>query len=397
MSMIQRLKQSYLLSQPHQGFFLFGMVWAMVSMALFALSYRGILTPVVGAVEFHVYSLLFLTFTQLFLGFLMTTFPRYCATPTVPHESYRPVVVLYQAGALLALVGSVTSIWLYCAAVLLLFIAHILGLLILEWVYHISHAPDKRDPLWMLAGMRLGVLLHFAWLLGSIAWAFDIGNSAVSWLFAPLFYPYVLFVTFAVAQRMIPFFSQAQPTKNPYTLAFVFGALLFKALFATLGMALPEAILSLGLGFFVMREILWWNMRLFEGPAMVWILHVALLWLPIGLLVDALALFASALHWGEAPFLGLHLLAVGFLTTMLIGFGTRVTLGHSGRAIVADRIAVALFVWTQAVVVLRATAALYAEQLWIFDAAVAAWLLLFVVWGVRFGPMLMIKQVWRRG
>ncbi|MBN2895872.1 MAG: NnrS family protein [Campylobacterales bacterium] len=395
MSMVERLKRSYLLSQPHQGFFLFGMLWAMVSMVLFALSYHGIVTPVAGAVELHVYTLLFLTFTQLFLGFLMTTFPRYCSTASVPGESYRPVVVLYQVGALFVLVGSVTSIWLFCAAVLLLFIAHVLGLLILEWVYHISHAPDKRDPLWMLIGMRLGALLHFSWLLGVIAQAFDIGNSVVSWLFAPLFYPYVLFVTFAVVQRMIPFFSQAQPTKNLYTLAFVFGALLFKALFASLQMALPEAIVSLALGFFVMREILWWNMRLFEGPAMVWILHVALSWLPIGLLIDALALFASALQWGEAPFLGLHLLAVGFLTTMLIGFGTRVTLGHSGRAIAADRVAVALFVWTQAVVVLRAMAALYAEQLWIFDAAVAAWMALFVLWGLRFGPMLVIKQVWR--
>ncbi|MCX6073897.1 MAG: NnrS family protein [Campylobacterales bacterium] len=30
-------------------------------------------------------------------------------------------------------------------------------------------------------------------------------------------------------------------------------------------------------------------------------------------------------------FLGTHLLVLGFLTTILIGFGTRVTLGHSGQ------------------------------------------------------------------
>lgn len=59
----------------------------------------------------------------------------------------------------------------------------------------------------------------------------------------------------------------------------------------------------------------------------VWVLHAAYAWLPIGLGLKALYLvggFAFAAHW-------LHALAIGAAATMILAVMTRASLGHTGR------------------------------------------------------------------
>jgi uncharacterized protein involved in response to NO len=91
-------------------------------------------------------------------------------------------------------------------------------------------------------------------------------------------------------------------------------------------------------------------------------------------------------------FLNIHLLALGFLTTVLIGFGTRVTLGHSGQPPHADKLAAKLFWFIQVVVVLRALLSFNTAFKWgadfLFDISLSAWLLLFLVWALRYGKVL---------
>ena len=91
-------------------------------------------------------------------------------------------------------------------------------------------------------------------------------------------------------------------------------------------------------------------------------------------------------------FFGIHLLLLGFLLTVLIGFGTRVVLGHSGQVPHADRLTKALFVLTQIVVFARALVSFNAAFGWgvsfLFDIAAALWTLLFLLWGGRFFKVL---------
>lgn len=82
------LKNSYFLSQPHQPFFILGSLNAIVMMVLFALSYKGVLTLTTESVNFHAYSLIFLVFTNMFTGFLFTTFPRFCQSEVISKQYY---------------------------------------------------------------------------------------------------------------------------------------------------------------------------------------------------------------------------------------------------------------------------------------------------------------------
>ena len=109
--------KNYFLSQPHQPFFLFGVVWAIVSMVLFVLAYKGILSLVIGRNEFHFYSLVFIVFTQFFHGFLFTTFPRFCMSPTIPKDVYARINLIYQVGAALFFAGAFVSVWMVLIAI----------------------------------------------------------------------------------------------------------------------------------------------------------------------------------------------------------------------------------------------------------------------------------------
>lgn len=70
----------------------------------------------------------------------------------------------------------------------------------------------------------------------------------------------------------------------------------------------------------------WRGWRVRNEP-ILWILHLAYLWMPVGLGLKALSLLGAvpaAASW-------LHALTVGAIATMILGVMTRVSLGHTGR------------------------------------------------------------------
>lgn len=96
-----------------------------------------------------------------------------------------------------------------------------------------------------------------------------------------------------------------------------------------------------------LRLLQWATLRTLRQP-IVWVLHLAYAWLPVGLALKAVALLAGsaiAAFW-------LHALTIGAVTTMILGVMTRASLGHTGRALVVDPlIALAYALLTAAAVV----------------------------------------------
>jgi len=98
--------------------------------------------------------------------------------------------------------------------------------------------------------------------------------------------------------------------------------------------------------------------------------------------------------WSGTSFLALdiHTLVLGFIFTILIGFGTRVTLGHSGNQMQADKYTKFLFYWTQVVVVTRLLTSLVSAFGWnfmvLFDITATTWIVMFVAWALRFFAVL---------
>jgi uncharacterized protein involved in response to NO len=103
----------------------------------------------------------------------------------------------------------------------------------------------------------------------------------------------------------------------------------------TLGdLAVPDSRLA-GILAALAAVIQAWRLTQWAGPRtlrqpIVWVLHLAYLWLPIGLALKSIALLEGAAfsaYW-------LHALTIGVLSTMILAVMTRAALGHTGRPLI---------------------------------------------------------------
>lgn len=378
----------YSFSQPHQLFFFFGIVWAIVDMLVFALAYKGTISISVSPITFHAYSMIFIVFTQFFVGFIFTTFPRFCQSDTIARRNYVGIFALFQSGALLLLAGLLWLETISMAGAAVLFIANFFVIFQLLRIYRTgttTHASS--DPFWILTGFSAGAVSHILFALELFSPA-DIYTYAVQ----SGFWLYIIFTTFVIAQRMVPFFSHVMAQKQKGFSAIVFGSLIVKIFFALYGFVWYEVIVDTLLGLFILREIYRWKLPLFHSPAILWVLHLAILWLPSALLFGAFSQLIVQLNNSVMGALEVHLAAIGFLTTILIGFGTRVTLGHSGQTPHADSYTKNLFGLVQVVVIFRAIYAILGldgDNMLFFDLSVTAWVILFILWSLRYAPVLL--------
>jgi uncharacterized protein involved in response to NO len=91
-----------------------------------------------------------------------------------------------------------------------------------------------------------------------------------------------------------------------------------------------------------------WRPFLTHGQPIVWILHVAYAWLPVGLALKAVELLTGA----AISAFWLHALTIGAITSMIAGVMTRAALGHTGRALVVSP-AIAAYLLISAAAIVR--------------------------------------------
>ncbi len=376
--------QNYFLSQVHQPFFLSGIVAAVVVMLMFMLAYKGTLVLQVDSAPFHSYSLIYLVFTQFFTGFIFTTFPRFCQSAVITKVYYLWSWGVQQLGTVLFLFGAVFSPELLYVGIALLLAANMALVYKLGEIYRKAPVAARHDPRWILLGFGMGLVAHFLYLLDFTG----VDDSAV----AIALNLYLVYVTFAVGQRMVPFFSHSPVAKNEHFVPIVFAALVLKTAASVLGFSIVQIIVDIGLGLYIAVEVKRWKMPFSGSPAILKILHVSFYWLIAALLAGGVVGLIETVTQLRFMMLETHLLAIGFVTTMLIGFGTRVTLGHSGQPPHADATTLKIFYLLQVVVLGRILFSLLmgfnTQMFWAFDLSVTLWLLLFIFWGVRFGPVL---------
>ena len=379
-------KNKYFFSQPHQPFFVLAFVNAIITMVVFLLSIKGILFLALTPTSFHVYGLVYLMFTPAFFGFLFTTFPKFASTPIIEKKQYMRIFSLLYLGAILFLLGSIVSPFLSAISMVLVFSAHVMGILILKNIYITTTMEDRHDIFWILLSMGFGLLSHFLFIMAQIFYMplMDLANDISIYL-------YLFLVTFSVAQRMVPFFSHCMVEKNDKLLKIVFSLLLFHILLENI-YTNSSFIVDFALAFVIGKELLSWKLPFPNPNPLLWILHIALYWIPVGFFLGGLSNFISLLSSIQFMALETHIIMLGFVLTILIGFGTRVTLGHSGNIMQADKWTTIIFYWTQVVIATRILVSLVSAFGWnimvLFDISVAAWILMFILWGVRFFTVL---------
>ncbi|WP_188108597.1 NnrS family protein [Sulfurimonas lithotrophica] len=386
----QTKKENYFLSQVHQPFFTLGISNTIIMMLIFALGYKGVLTLSVDALFFHVYSLIFIVFINIFTGFLFTTYPKYTGMNNVEKPFYKKLFYINLFGFILFLIGALTHVTILLIATTLIIYGNYLIVKKLKKLFENSTAANLEDPFWMLRAFKFG-------LAGNILMVISIFIPVIQqFAIALSFFMFLIFLTFAVGQRMIPFFSHSMEEKDERFIGTVFVLFIIKTILATFNsydyVKIAEIIVDILLGLYMLGEFLKWKILDKNAHPIIWILHLGLFWLPAAFVLDAISLIAELYLDTSFYFLGIHLIALGFLTTILIGFGTRVTYGHSGQPPQAEGLVLGLFYFTQIVVLTRFLYSLNIGFSWglnfLFDISFTTWLILFVLWAAKFLPVL---------
>ena len=404
-SMDQRWRWRYLMLAPHRlGFFL-AMVVLVVSgawwaLALVARSFGGwglhyALSPstVHGAVMAFGFIPLF------FAGFLFTAGPKWLGVEPLPAQALRVPLVGQALGWLLWIGG---GHWRMEAALagLALAAAGLVWMTLLFWGrVRQSQAEDQLHARVIGTACALGCASLVALWLSLALGAHDLARV---WVLTGL-WGFVVVVYVTVAHRMIPFFtSSAMPMVRAWRPFWVLWLMLAAAALQVLsvwldwaGVGGPAWALLHGAlqvvvgGVLVWLAVVWGLVQSLKNRLLA-MLHIGFLWLGLAYLLGGLSQWLVG-GWGIGTLgLGaLHALTMGCLASLMLAMVTRVSCGHSGRALVADRIAWSLFWLLQAATLLRIAAAVPGVMdvawAWLLPLAAGLWAVIMGIWGVRLG------------
>ena len=134
----------------------------------------------------------------------------------------------------------------------------------------------------------------------------------------------------------------------------------------------------------------WGGLRSRDEP-LVWSLHLAYAWLPVGLAMKATYLLTGAAwsaHW-------LHALTIGAAASMVLAVMSRASLGHTGRALVASRpIAIAFVLLCLAALVrVFSPSVETVDYRWTVMVAGALWVAAFGLFVIAYTPILMRPRI----
>jgi uncharacterized protein involved in response to NO len=382
-----------LFSYGFRPFFLGGAVWAALAILLWLPMFFGEMQipTAFSPMDWHAHEMLYGYLPAVITGFLLTAIPNW--TGRLPLQGTRLIVLFlaWLAGRLAILcsapIGPIAAGGIDCLFLLLVAAATAREVIVgRNW--------KNLSPIGLLTALLAGnVLFHIeAYRTGSADDARRIGIAAVIALVA------------LIGGRVIPSFTRNWLAReNPGRLPIPFGRFDMAAL-AVSGLALVMWVVWPGLpatavGLLIagvlhaIRLARWAGDRTVRSPLTL-VLHIAYGFIPLGfLLLGAAILLPDTIPVSAS----IHAWTAGAIGTMTLAMMTRVSLGHTGRPLVAGPLGCAIYAAVIVAALARVCASLdpaaYATLLLI---AGAAWIAAFGMFAIFYGPILARPRVGAR-
>jgi uncharacterized protein involved in response to NO len=280
-------------------------------------------------------------------GFLLTAVPSWTGQRGFAGWPLVLLVVLWLLGRLLV---ASSAHWppLLTAGVDLAFLP-VLALMLLP---PLSRTRNRNAPL-------LVVLVALCAANGLFHWAAGHGDAVEAHRALLAAVDIVLLLVTVIGGRIVPAFTasalKSQGDAPPLRALPGLTALAIAVMVAVLlvDLTLPDTHLAgacalLAAAVHALRLTQWGGSRTLRLP-IVWILHLAYAWLPVGFALKALALLTGA------PFAAfwLHALTIGAAATMIMAVITRASLGHTGRPLAVSPITVLAYALLTAAAAVR--------------------------------------------
>lgn len=352
--------------------------------------------------EMHLIYLVYGMATQFILGFILTVFPRWLGTNSIPRSQYVLIFFLMNGGLLVMTLGMGSSRWIVALGAFILSVAFAVTSRVLWSVLESVDHPDTYQAriTWIaISSAGLGV---FAYSLYSIFPEFPLFYRVT---FAVGVYFFVPMVILSVGYRMVPFFTSGViPGFQIIRLEKVLTVWLF-----FLGFKAIAHILNFPQGYVVTDTVLliatliqfrtWAFFRKRPVMLLTYLYH-SMIWFPIScLLFIANGVWAIMRGTGN-PLLelaGVHALTIGFFGCMIFSMATRVSRGHSGRPLMTDLYENSLYYLLQLSALSRVGFELLGliDVVWLQYTYISGilWLVVFLLWIVRYLPIYLQPRI----
>jgi len=341
----------------------------------------------------HAFVMQYQMLASFVFGFLLTVFPRWMGLRDIDRWRYVPVGLGLFGGQIATLLGAMgweagitVGTWMTLAGWIAGLVT--LGPLLFREKGKTWHARS------CFAALTFGAAGVMAWCV------FLLGGSPL-WAFASIkigSFGFLLPVYVTVAHRMFPFFAgNVVPGYTPWRPFWLLGAFWALALFH-LGTELTHAYAWSWIAdvpLLVLTSLLWvrwWPIG--RKPGLLIVLFLGLAWLPIAFALYSAQsigyLLTGVYALGRAP---AHALFVGFFGSVLVAMVTRVTQGHSGRALVMPKVAWFAFGAIQLVAAMRIGAEFAGDSMRWQALAAIGWLIALAPWVARIGWITLSPRV----
>lgn len=326
----------------------------------------------------HAHEMLFGFAVAVIVGFLLTAGKAWTGLATPRGTTLAAMAGLWLAARLSAL-WAPYPLYALLDMALLPWVAFVLARVLLK-------AGNRRNPP-LVAILLLLAAANFAFHAAAMDW---LAIDPLRALHAGL--ALVVMIEGLIAGRVIPAFTMsALPGKQlKVPPALEHSTLVVTALSLAAWVLLPaNPVTAIGFATAALLHAvrLWhWQPWRTRSRPILWVLHAAYAWLPVGFLLLALSQVG-----GLAASAGIHALAVGATAGLIIGMVTRTARGHTGRPLSVSRLEVGAYLLVASAAVARVLLPLAAPALttfWLVLAA-AAWSMAFAFYLWRFTPWLL--------
>jgi len=378
------------LSYGFRPFFLAVGGWAILAIGLWLTIVLGYvrLPSRLDPVTWHVHEMLFGVVLAAVAGFLLTAIATWTGRRPVSGRPLVLLVILWSLGRIACLTSAYLPIWLAIAAdlsfplVLLAVVAReIVGGR--NWRNLPLTAPIvvfiAADLLMHLEAAGLAIPGGLGWRLGLVA---------------------ALLLISIVGGRIIPSFTRNWLMKRgsvrlpaPHgpvdiiAIGVLHGALIVWAIAP--GLRVGGLMLVVAAALNLWRLLRWSGGATLAEP-LLFILHVGYAWMVLGVGLLGFSVLGVPIPIASA----LHALAVGAIGTMILAVMTRVSLGHTGRPLIAGRPTVIIFLLINLAALARVVAAWSAvATTTLVVLAGLCWIAAFGLFEIRYSPVLWVRRI----
>lgn len=366
-------------------FFFKAAVFAVLAVPLWAFVMSGIVPGAPGIFSdplfWHAHEMIFGFTMAVVAGFLLTAVANWTGWAPVRGAHLFFLVALWAFGRAASafpdvpfwLAGAINLVFIPCLAVSLFV------------------------PLWKSGNIRNFVFLGLLSVLFILESAF-FALQDVKFLHAALFV--MMAVVGIVGGRIVPSFSVAwlrfhgQHVQQKDLLGLDKVSFSLSLFLAGIVLVFGTDAAACGIAAFALAGVQTWRWRFYYPLAtlaepMLWILHAGFFWMILGFALLGLSAF------GFAPISSaIHALTAGSIGSLTLGMMCRVTMGHTGRMIRANRATIVSFYLMQLSAALRVLGpvAFPGEILLVFQVSGVLWAACFLIYLFVYGPLLFKKS-----